>query len=427
MSKRARRRVSDSVRTELESMIAKFGEVAVVAHSFGAYLITNILLWNPHIRVRHLILCGAVTDARWPLNRIRSQIQGRLINHASRRDIWPSVAELISRRYKASGVYGISMSDKEERFHNCLHSDYLRDDYLTKFYLPELRGAEISCADPGLPMSRSNRALGWTISHKQALKTAFILGAATIGVLYSLRPAPLCDALFHCSMTISRIEYYPSAECVGDHRAYKANWITLNTYDFYLPRYRFKWVPQGPECDDPEATRLNQCRLQPKVYDSLSPDRDVKPTPQEGNMEYPISVRGGYSSYVADFHTEAGLTPTALGFSTPYVTKMSICRFYLMISRTKRRLRKGSRSEASSCVQKMRRNVARATYLGETMFSVPGYIYSLALHSAILSRSRIGSSHATRPPGRQASRRTHQTHGVLSLRDSPDGPASSAS
>jgi hypothetical protein len=213
------------------------------------------------------------------------------------------------------------MSDKEERFHNCLHSDYLRDDYLTKFYLPELRGAEISCADPGLPMSRSNRALGWTISHKQALKTAFILGAATIGVLYSLRPAPLCDALFHCSMTISRIEYYPSAECVGDHRAYKANWITLNTYDFYLPRYRFKWVPQGPECDDPEATRLNQCRLQPKVYDSLSPDRDVKPTPQEGNMEYPISVRGGYSSYVADFHTEAGLTPTALGFSTPYVTK----------------------------------------------------------------------------------------------------------
>ena len=326
ISSQARRDVREKVRIELEGLLVR-GKVSVIAHSFGAYLVTNILLWNQHIKLENLILCGAVTDSRWPLNRIRAQILGGLVNHGSRRDKWPSLAELISSRYKATGVVGAAIAASDNYFHNCDHSGFLTTEYLAKFYLPTLEGTT-PVREPSPRMSRLNSFLGWAISHKRGLKRLSGTLAATavvlLGITYGYRPSQLCGfGFFECTVSISRIEYYPPATCRGQDRAYNASWVTVNKYDFHASEYFFNWKIDGSKCEpnDPEVRSKKQCAVEPTVTDNLVPEYKVISRTVAPQLEFPISVKGGYSSYTAEFSTSVAIPPTGIGLISNYKIK----------------------------------------------------------------------------------------------------------
>lgn len=139
-------------------------DISVVAHSFGTYIMSQILSDETDIRLHRLQLCGSIIPLKYRWDKVTSRINGVVINDAGTRDYWPVIASLISWGYGPSGTFGFKTASVRDRFHNCGHSDFFSDEQMDTYWLPLLIDGQLvpsawtgSRTSPGILISFLNR------------------------------------------------------------------------------------------------------------------------------------------------------------------------------------------------------------------------------------------------------------------------------
>lgn len=120
-------------------------EIVFVGHSFGTYILGQILKENPDIRPHRLLLCGSIIpeDFRWDQLSNRPQ---EVLNEAGSRDIWPILAKALTWGYGSSGTFGF-MGYVRDRYHNIGHSDYFEPGFAEKFWVPWIQTGKVESTE----------------------------------------------------------------------------------------------------------------------------------------------------------------------------------------------------------------------------------------------------------------------------------------
>ncbi len=131
------------IEKRIEDTIDQFpdAEITIIAHSFGTYALSEILFRNPRIRLRRILLCGAIIRNDFPWDRVYSQIADTnsrisIVNECGLRDIWPVAAQSLTWGYGSSGVDGFGTVGVRDRFHDLGHSDFLTEEFARTYWLP---------------------------------------------------------------------------------------------------------------------------------------------------------------------------------------------------------------------------------------------------------------------------------------------------
>ena len=146
-----RRGPIERLHKELRTARARYQdqELYVIAHSFGTYALTRVLLEFQDIVLDGLILCGSVVPADFPWNRVASQLRAPrardvAINECGTRDIWPPLAQSSTWGYGASGTYGFGTVDIQDRIHRMPHSGYFDTAFVRAFWVPFVRDGTVA-------------------------------------------------------------------------------------------------------------------------------------------------------------------------------------------------------------------------------------------------------------------------------------------
>lgn len=118
-------------------------EVIVIAHSFGTYIITQILRNNPDLKVDRVLFCGSIVRENYRWDQLPNRPE-QVLNEAGSRDIWPILARSCSWGYGASGTFGFMGYGVEDRFHNLKHSDYFKPGFAEKYWKPWVHDNELT-------------------------------------------------------------------------------------------------------------------------------------------------------------------------------------------------------------------------------------------------------------------------------------------
>jgi pimeloyl-ACP methyl ester carboxylesterase len=144
-------------------MVHNPSKMSVISHSFGTYVIANILADYPGLKWDRIIFCGSVVRDDFRLDLTLNRFTQPLLNEVGSRDFWPALAESVTWGYGSVGSNGYNDVGVETRWHRGLaHSGFLTPEFCEKFWVPFLNhGSEV----PGDPPSE----LPWWIRTISAL------------------------------------------------------------------------------------------------------------------------------------------------------------------------------------------------------------------------------------------------------------------
>jgi hypothetical protein len=147
-----RRAPVDRVRAKLAAVCAdpKIKRVSVIAHSFGTYIVGEILKSAPPIKLHRLMLCGSILPSSFDWNAHAARIDPLpdrttqfVVNDCGWKDIWPVFAESSTWGYGSAGRFGFQTPWVEDRHHAFGHSDFFADEFVRQFWLPLLAAGTI--------------------------------------------------------------------------------------------------------------------------------------------------------------------------------------------------------------------------------------------------------------------------------------------
>ena len=121
-------------------------ELVVIAHSFGTYIVSQILRNEPDVRIGRVLMCGCIIrrSFRWdslPGDRRAQQ----MVNDVGTRDVWPVLAKIGSWGYGESGTFGFKDPSRvTDRFHNLGHSDFFSVEHVRSYWAPFVKTGEIT-------------------------------------------------------------------------------------------------------------------------------------------------------------------------------------------------------------------------------------------------------------------------------------------
>ncbi|UUO07872.1 hypothetical protein M4951_06045 [Blastopirellula sp. J2-11] len=161
----------DEVRLELEkamTAISKYsgGRLSVIAHSYGTYVITQILASKLDLKLHRLVLCGSIVQRTFPWHTLGDRIaahdthSGRrnILNDYGLRDTWPVFAKCLSWGYGDTGRHKFGKAEVIDRGHDLYHSGYFEDpgadpslepgeEFIRKFWKPWFEFGEVVSSD----------------------------------------------------------------------------------------------------------------------------------------------------------------------------------------------------------------------------------------------------------------------------------------
>jgi hypothetical protein len=141
-----RRRAAAEMLTWLNAVFYRNpgSSVSVIAHSFGTYVISQILRDNFNIKLDRIIFCGSVVKYNFPFQNFNHRFSGDVLNEVGTRDIWPAMAESITTGYGSAGTFGFRRPFVYDRWHNGAgHGFFLTRDFCQKFWLPYLKDGRV--------------------------------------------------------------------------------------------------------------------------------------------------------------------------------------------------------------------------------------------------------------------------------------------
>jgi hypothetical protein len=138
-----RRRPVRVIKDELDTIreLHPRAKVSVVAHSFGTYILGQILLKTTVLHFHRVILCGSVLSRDFPWSRVSDAIDpvpNRVVNDYSPGDPFPVLAQSLSWGYGASGTHGFGKAFVDDRPHAGGHGVYFEPGFAAKYWAPLL-------------------------------------------------------------------------------------------------------------------------------------------------------------------------------------------------------------------------------------------------------------------------------------------------
>jgi pimeloyl-ACP methyl ester carboxylesterase len=142
-----RRRPVDRIKEQIASILTlkDIGEVSVIAHSYGTWILSQILTINTNIKFSRIALCGSIIPRDFPWEKHCLQFgenadtRGHVVNDCGTRDPLPVVAESVTWGYGASGRFGFGNARVTDRFHNVGHSGFFTHDFAKQYWEPFFR------------------------------------------------------------------------------------------------------------------------------------------------------------------------------------------------------------------------------------------------------------------------------------------------
>lgn len=117
--------------------------VSIVAHSFGTWLVANILMRYPAVKLEKVVLLGCIVKDTFPWQDVIDRNVGKecVLNNYGTKDIWPLMANAVTWGYGPTGTFGIRQAHISDWGHNVGHSGMLTetmaDDYIAPFLANE--------------------------------------------------------------------------------------------------------------------------------------------------------------------------------------------------------------------------------------------------------------------------------------------------
>jgi hypothetical protein len=116
--------------------------ISVIAHSFGTYIMSKILLDCADLSFHRIQLCGAVVDTQFKWESVRSKFT-QLVNDVGTRDLWPILAKQSTWGYGDGGSFGFKNSVCRDRHFDYAHSDFMTPEHFSNFWKPYIVDGEI--------------------------------------------------------------------------------------------------------------------------------------------------------------------------------------------------------------------------------------------------------------------------------------------
>lgn len=113
-------------------------KISILAHSFGTYIVAEILASEPDITVHRVVFCGSIVPFDHPfVNEIGRRVTDRVVNDVGSRDVWPAFANSVTTGYGDSGTYGFRHPKVTDRwFTGYAHSDFLTPEFCEEYWIP---------------------------------------------------------------------------------------------------------------------------------------------------------------------------------------------------------------------------------------------------------------------------------------------------
>jgi pimeloyl-ACP methyl ester carboxylesterase len=128
-------------------------KISIIAHSFGTYLVSQIIANNPDLQFHRIIFCGSVLRESFPFGDYMQRFTTPILNEVGTRDFWPAVAESLGWGYGSIGSYGANRPGTRTRYHRGFsHSQFLKKAFAVPFWIPFLTRGEIVRGDEWAPM-----------------------------------------------------------------------------------------------------------------------------------------------------------------------------------------------------------------------------------------------------------------------------------
>lgn len=140
-------------------------KLSIVAHSFGTYIVSQLVRDNFDIRLFRILFCGSVVPSTFAWEKVLRQItEDQVVNECGKSDIWPVFAQAVTWGYGATGTHGFGSVVVRDRYHPGGHSQYFDQNFVKKYWVPFLQRGEICPSDweqsrPSTPWWLS--FLGW--------------------------------------------------------------------------------------------------------------------------------------------------------------------------------------------------------------------------------------------------------------------------
>jgi pimeloyl-ACP methyl ester carboxylesterase len=198
-------RPSDHARDEAVKLITKNildlrkqhpeARFSFVAHSFGTFIVTKFLAENEDFRVSRLILCGSVLPRTYSFVDLSSRLEEtntpgkKIVSECGTHDIWPVLAERITKRYGPSGTFGSNDARVHSRWHSYMrHSGFLTETFCRKFWIPFLKNGNL------VPGARNVNEIPWYIRLLSRLPLkSIVVAVPVLALLCYLTSEPPSD------------------------------------------------------------------------------------------------------------------------------------------------------------------------------------------------------------------------------------------
>ena len=118
-------------------------KLSIIAHSFGTYVVGQILKRGFDLKIHRLVLCGSVLRQDFPWHEYQGRFDDdKVVNECGKADIWPVLAQSCSWGYGASGTHGFGAALVKDRFHAGGHGQYFEPEFVEKYWEPFIRRRE---------------------------------------------------------------------------------------------------------------------------------------------------------------------------------------------------------------------------------------------------------------------------------------------
>jgi len=117
--------------------------LSVIAHSFGTYVVAQLVRQEFDIQFHRIIFCGSVVNYEFPFEQVQERFLPPIVNEVGTRDIWPALAESMTTGYGSAGTYGFRRPLVKDRWHNgARHNFFLSTEFCRRFWAPWLKRGE---------------------------------------------------------------------------------------------------------------------------------------------------------------------------------------------------------------------------------------------------------------------------------------------
>lgn len=156
-------------------------DVVMVAHSFGTYIVSRLLIKNQTLNIKRLLMCGSVVRRNYEWEKLPAQYnRGTVINEVGTRDLYPVLASAGTFGYGATGRFGFQGPRVYDRFFDFGHSDFFDDSHFQKYWKPFILDGIVIESDWDHKRTPSSWGVGLLTMWPGMLLTLALGGAAIV-------------------------------------------------------------------------------------------------------------------------------------------------------------------------------------------------------------------------------------------------------